>query len=201
MLCKSDLATEMIRDGKEFTKLQGIIGRYYAVEAGEAGDVADAIAEHLHPKHATDRLPEGELGSLIALADRLDSIAGCVLAGFAPTGGADPYALRRQALAILRMLLERDQRLDLGAQRFIATARVIRFTCRIRSSILIPTMSTLPSPSRTTSAWIGVTTEPPSGPGRSISNTPSRDTPTSSIGSIGIRGKSPIIVSPRASSN
>lgn len=113
LLCKSDLGTEMIRDGKEFTKLQGVIGRYYAIEAGEPVAVADAIREHLYPRFATDRLPEGELGTLVALADRLDSITGCVLAGFAPTGGQDPYALRRQALAVLRILQEHAWHLDL----------------------------------------------------------------------------------------
>jgi glycyl-tRNA synthetase beta chain len=114
-LCKSDLATEMIRDGKEFTKLQGIMGRYYALEAGESATVADAIAEHLYPKHASDRLPDGDLATLVALADRLDSIAGSLLAGFAPTGSADPYALRRQSLAVLRILLEHEWHLDLDA--------------------------------------------------------------------------------------
>ena len=106
-LCKTDLATEMIRDGKEFTRLQGTIGRYYALEADEPVEVADAIREHLFPRSATDRLPEGPIGTLIAVADRLDSIAGCVLAGFAPTGGQDPYALRRQALAVIRILQDR----------------------------------------------------------------------------------------------
>jgi glycyl-tRNA synthetase beta chain len=112
LICKTDLATEMIRDGKEFTKLQGVIGRYYALEAGEQAEVADAIREHLYPRFATDRLPEGELASLIALADRLDTIAGCVRAGFAPTGGQDPYALRRQVLAILRLLQEHEWHLN-----------------------------------------------------------------------------------------
>lgn len=112
LLCKSDLATEMIRDGKEFTKLQGLMGRYYALEAGEEPAVADAIAEHLHPRHANDRLPEGDLATLVALSDRLDSIAGSILAGFAPTGSQDPYALRRQSLAVLRILLERGFSLD-----------------------------------------------------------------------------------------
>ncbi|HKI84654.1 MAG TPA: glycine--tRNA ligase subunit beta, partial [Candidatus Krumholzibacteria bacterium] len=110
---KSDLATEMIKDGKEFTKLQGVMGRYYALAAGEDEDVADAIAEHLYPRFADDRLPEGELGQVVALADRLDTLAGCVLAGFIPTGSQDPYALRRQALAILRILSQNELRCDL----------------------------------------------------------------------------------------
>jgi glycyl-tRNA synthetase beta chain len=113
LLSKSDLATEMIKDGKEFTKLQGIMGRYYALAAGEDAEVADAIAEHLYPRFAEDRLPEGELGRVLALADRLDTLAGCVLAGFIPTGSADPYALRRQALAVLRILSQNELRCDL----------------------------------------------------------------------------------------
>jgi len=113
LLCKTDLATEMIRDGKEFTKLQGTIGRYYALDAGEEPAVADSIREHLYPRFAADRLPEGGLGTLVALADRLDTLAGCVRAGFAPTGSQDPYALRRQTLAILRILQEHDWHLDL----------------------------------------------------------------------------------------
>jgi glycyl-tRNA synthetase beta chain len=104
----------MIKDGKEFTKLQGIMGRYYALEAGESPEVADAIEEHLRPRFAEDRLPEGMLGTLVALADRLDTMAGCVLAGFAPTGSQDPYGLRRQALAVLRILVEHGWRLDLA---------------------------------------------------------------------------------------
>lgn len=115
LLCKTDLATEMIRDGKEFTKLQGVIGRYYALEAGEPEAVADAIREHLYPRQAGDRLPEGALGTLVALGDRLDTITGCVRAGFAPTGSQDPYALRRQVLAVLRILQEHDWHLDLEA--------------------------------------------------------------------------------------
>jgi glycyl-tRNA synthetase beta chain len=112
-VCKTDLATEMIRDGKEFTRLQGVIGRFYAIEAGEDPAVADSIREHLYPRFAADRLPVGELGVLIALADRLDTIAGCIRAGFLPTGGQDPYALRRQVLAVLRILQEHDWHLEL----------------------------------------------------------------------------------------
>ncbi len=113
LLSKTDLATEMIRDGKEFTKLQGTIGRYYALADGEPRAVADVIREHLHPRFATDRFPQDTASTLVALADRLDSITGCARAGFAPTGGQDPYALRRQALAVLRMLVDRQWHLDL----------------------------------------------------------------------------------------
>jgi len=113
LLCKSDLATEMIKDGKEFTELQGTIGSYYALEAGEDPEVARAIAEHLRPRFAEDRLPEGVVGTLVAIADRLDTMGGCVLAGFSPTGSQDPYGLRRQALAVVRILVERGWSLPL----------------------------------------------------------------------------------------
>jgi glycyl-tRNA synthetase beta chain len=113
LLCKSDLGSEMIKDGKEFTKLQGVIGRYYALEAHEPAEVADVVLEHLYPRFAGDRLPAGTLALLVALADRLDSIAGCALAGFAPSAGQDPYALRRQSLAVLRILVEQGWHLPL----------------------------------------------------------------------------------------
>ena len=113
LLCKTDLATEMIRDGKEFTKLQGTIGRYYALEAGESQEVASAVDEHLRPRFAGDRLPEQPMARVVAFADRIDSIAGCYLAGLAPSGGADPYALRRQALAILRLCIDSHWSVDL----------------------------------------------------------------------------------------
>jgi glycyl-tRNA synthetase beta chain len=113
LLCKIDLATEMIRDGKEFTKLQGTIGRYYALAAGEAPEVAAVIDEHLQPRFAADQLPPGPMARVVAFADRIDSIAGCYLAGLAPSGSADPYALRRQALAILRLCIDSQWELDL----------------------------------------------------------------------------------------
>lgn len=115
LLCKTDLATEMIRDGKEFTKLQGVMGRYYALEAGETAAVATVIEEHLKPLGSGSDLPMNEEASLVALADRLDTVAGCMLAGFAPTGSADPYGLRRAAFAVLRILAERNWSLDLMA--------------------------------------------------------------------------------------
>ena len=106
--CKADLASEMIKDGKEFTKLAGIMGREYALAEGVAPDRAGLLWEHTLPRQARDRLPESAEGVILALADRLDAIVGFWLAGFAPTGSKDPYALRRQALAALRLLLERE---------------------------------------------------------------------------------------------
>jgi len=104
--CKADLASEMIKDGKEFTKLLGLMGREYALAEGVPAARAALLYEHVLPRQAGDALPATLAGTLLALADRLDAIVGLWLAGFAPTGSKDPYALRRQALACLRLLLE-----------------------------------------------------------------------------------------------
>ncbi|MCP4574163.1 MAG: glycine--tRNA ligase subunit beta [bacterium] len=113
VLCKSDLVSEMIRDGKEFTKLEGFIGARYAERAGEPVEVCRAIEDHFAPRTATGRLPGDAVSAALAVADRLDNLAGCWLAGFVPTGAKDPYALRRQILAVVRILLDRELRLDL----------------------------------------------------------------------------------------
>jgi glycyl-tRNA synthetase beta chain len=113
--CKADLASEMIKDGKEFTKLQGLMGREYALAEGVAPARAALLYEHVLPRQAGDQLPATSEGSLLALADRLDALAGLWQAGFAPTGSKDPYALRRQALACLRLLLEKSLPLRLDA--------------------------------------------------------------------------------------
>ncbi|MBN1873241.1 MAG: glycine--tRNA ligase subunit beta, partial [Anaerolineae bacterium] len=94
-LCKADLATSMV---VEMTSLQGIMGREYAKRSGESEAVAQAIFEHYLPRSAGDRLPQSPAGVALALADRLDSIAGLFAVGLAPTGSADPYGLRRAAL-------------------------------------------------------------------------------------------------------
>ncbi|MCK4550272.1 MAG: glycine--tRNA ligase subunit beta, partial [Candidatus Krumholzibacteria bacterium] len=112
-LAKADLASEMVKDGKEFTKLQGYIGREYALAAGEDGEVADAVFEHYLPKFSGDSLPSTDTGTVLALADRLDTIAGCFIQGFEPTGSQDPYALRRQAVGILRICSEKGIPLEI----------------------------------------------------------------------------------------
>ncbi len=114
-ISKSDLVSEMIKDGKEFTKLEGFIGARYAALAGESAAVCDAMQYHYYPRSATGALPESPYAAVLSVADRLDNIAGCWLAGFVPTGAKDPYALRRHALAVLRILLARGARLDLEA--------------------------------------------------------------------------------------
>ena len=103
MLAKADLASTMIRDGKEFTSLQGIIGSRYALACGETKAVATAIREHYAPRAASDPLPGSTLGRVLGLADRLDTMAGCFLAGLKPTGSQDPYALRRSGNGAVRI--------------------------------------------------------------------------------------------------
>ncbi|MFO8155914.1 MAG: glycine--tRNA ligase subunit beta [Pseudomonadota bacterium] len=110
-LAKCDLLTEMVG---EFPELQGTMGRYYALHDGEDPAVADAIAEHYAPRFAGDHLPGTVAGRLLALADRLDTIIGLFGIGQPPTGSKDPYALRRAALGILRILIETRLDLDLG---------------------------------------------------------------------------------------
>jgi glycyl-tRNA synthetase beta chain len=111
--CKADLASEMVKDGKEFTKLQGYMGQAYALADGVAENRARMILEHSFPRFAGDRLPCDTESMILALSDRLDAICGFWLAGFAPTGSKDPYALRRQALGVLRILSEGELPLDL----------------------------------------------------------------------------------------
>jgi glycyl-tRNA synthetase beta chain len=112
-LAKADLASEMVKDGKEFTKLQGYIGREYALASGEEKEIAEAIFEHYRPGFSGDSLPSTYTGAVLALADRLDTIAGCFIQGFEPTGSQDPYALRRQAVGVLRICSERKIPLDI----------------------------------------------------------------------------------------
>ncbi len=110
-LCKTDLLTEMVG---EFPKLQGIMGREYAIVQGEDEEVARSISEHYLPKYADDVLPETETGTVLSLADKFDIIAGCFAAGLIPTGSQDPYGLRRQSQGIIRILETKELRLSLN---------------------------------------------------------------------------------------
>ena len=103
-LAKADLVTGMVG---EFPELQGIMGRYYALHDGEPPVVADAIEAHYHPRFAGDTLPESLESCAVALADKLEALAGLFGIGQQPTGDKDPYALRRQALGVVRILSER----------------------------------------------------------------------------------------------
>ncbi len=109
-LCKADLMTGMVA---EFPELQGIMGGYYARHQGEVEEVARAIAEHYSPKGPDDRCPRAPVSVALALADRLDTLVGFFAAGIRPTGSKDPFALRRAALGVIRLVLENDLRLPL----------------------------------------------------------------------------------------
>jgi glycyl-tRNA synthetase beta chain len=106
----------------EFPELQGIMGRYYARHDGLADDVADAIEDHYKPRFAGDALPRGQVGTVVALADKLETLTGMFGIGQIPTGDKDPFALRRHALGIIRMLAEND--LDLPLVALLANAAV-----------------------------------------------------------------------------
>lgn len=105
-LCKVDLLTGVVR---EFPKLQGIMGREYALIHGEEADVARAIDEHYLPRFAGDSSPSTAIGAIISVADKIDTIVGCFGVGLVPSGSEDPYALRRQGLGIIQILVERLQ--------------------------------------------------------------------------------------------
>lgn len=110
MLCKADLLTNMVY---EFPELQGIMGSYYAKHDGENAAVALAIEEHYKPRFALDTLPTSNIGTIVALADRIDTIVGLFGIGNFPTGEKDPYGLRRQVIAVLRLLTENNINIDL----------------------------------------------------------------------------------------
>ncbi len=110
LLAKADLLTNMVN---EFDNLQGIMGRYYALADGEAGEVALAIEEHYYPKHSGGPTPSTLIGQAVALADKVDTLCGIFSAGLIPTGDKDPYALRRAAIGVLRILIENGLELDI----------------------------------------------------------------------------------------
>jgi glycyl-tRNA synthetase beta chain len=110
LLSKCDLETGIVY---EFPELQGIIGSYYAKMDGEDEDVATAIREHYLPAHSGDQLPSGIVGAIVSIADRMDTIAGCFSVGLIPTGAADPYALRRHALAVIQIVMSLGAKLNL----------------------------------------------------------------------------------------
>ncbi len=110
LLCKADLSTKVVF---EFPELQGFIGADYARRDGEHSEVVAAIAEHYQPRFAGDALPTSGAGAVLALADKLDAIAACFALGLVPTGTQDPYALRRAALGVLRILGEAGVGLEL----------------------------------------------------------------------------------------
>ncbi|WPH13493.1 glycine--tRNA ligase subunit beta [Variovorax paradoxus] len=111
-LAKADLVTDMVG---EFPELQGTMGRYYALHDGLSAEVADAIEDHYKPRFAGDELPRNSVGLVVALADKLETLVGMFGIGNLPTGDRDPFALRRHALGVIRMLIEKDLPLKLDA--------------------------------------------------------------------------------------
>jgi glycyl-tRNA synthetase beta chain len=120
LLAKADLVTDMVG---EFPELQGVMGGYYARHDGESEAVALAIEDHYKPRFAGDALPRNEVGVAVALADKLETLVGLFGVGEKPTGDKDPFALRRHALGVIRMLIERD--LALSVPGLIVRARTV----------------------------------------------------------------------------
>ncbi len=109
-LSKADLTTDMVG---EFPELQGIMGRYYALSDGEDDAVANAISEHYRPRFATDELPQSTIAICVAMADKMESLVGLFAVGEVPSGERDPHGLRRQALGVLRILMDRHIGIEL----------------------------------------------------------------------------------------
>lgn len=118
LLAKADLLTEMVG---EFPELQGIMGGYYARHDGETDAIAEAIEDHYKPRFAGDELPRNQVGVVVALADKLETLVGLFGIGQVPTGDKDPFALRRHALGTIRMLVERELPLQLDQLVALAT--------------------------------------------------------------------------------
>ena len=110
-LCKADLVSAMVG---EFPEVQGVMGREYALLEGVPADVANAIAEHYLPTQAGGELPASDIGAIVSICDKLDTICGCFGVGLIPTGSADPYALRRSAIGIINIILDRGYRISLS---------------------------------------------------------------------------------------
>ena len=119
-LCKSDLVTDMVG---EFADLQGVMGRYYALNDGEDTNVAEAQLEQYLPRFSGDSTPDNAIGATLALADKLDTLVGIFSIGQPPSGSRDPFALRRASLGILRILLERKIDVDLTKAISLAAAQ------------------------------------------------------------------------------
>ena len=117
LLSKADLLTDMVG---EFPELQGTMGRYYALHDGEDAAIADAIEDHYKPRFAGDTLPRGAVGTVVALADKLETLTGLFGIGQVPTGDKDPFALRRHALGVVRLLIE--NKLPLKLDNLLADA-------------------------------------------------------------------------------
>ena len=128
-ICKADLVSQVVI---EFTKLQGVIGRAYALNSGEKQDIALSIEQHYRPIQSGGKLPENPTACTLAIADKLDTICGCFSIGLIPTGGADPYALRRQGIGIIQIILQEnltfslDSIINHGIKAFISDKEKVK---------------------------------------------------------------------------
>lgn len=123
-ICKFDLVTQMVY---EFPELQGVMGEDYARKAGESEAVAKGIFEHYQPRFSGDDVPSSEVGSIVSIADKIDTITGCFSIGIIPTGSQDPYGLRRQAAGIVQMILEHKLNVTLSDIFRIALETHVQF--------------------------------------------------------------------------
>jgi glycyl-tRNA synthetase beta chain len=121
-LAKTDLLTDMVG---EFPELQGIMGRYYAINDGEDILVAEAIADHYKPRFAGDELPRSDIGRVVAMADKLETLVGMFGIGNLPTGDKDPFALRRHALGVTRILVEEKLKISVRSLLDLALATFV----------------------------------------------------------------------------
>jgi glycyl-tRNA synthetase beta chain len=127
LLCKADLSTEMVG---EFPELQGIMGRYYANNDGLSANIANAIAEHYKPVGPSDNVPTNPVSIAVALADKFDTLVGFFAIGEKPTGSGDPYALRRAALGIIRIILDNELRIPID--HFVSVELITFFLDRLK---------------------------------------------------------------------
>ena len=144
-LAKADLATEMVG---EFPELQGLMGRYYATAQGEEPSVAEAIEDHYKPQGPNDRIPTSPVSIAVALADKLDTLVGFWAIDEKPTGSKDPYALRRAALGVIRIVLENELRLPLRLRTLASGGPDVRnrvAASHMRRSLTLCRRSTTPA--------------------------------------------------------
>ena len=136
LLCKTDLVTGMV---VEFTELQGAMGREYALLDGEAPEVAKGIYEHYLPRFAGDELPATDIGRIVGIADKLDNIVATFSRGLAPTGSQDPYALRRQALGIINILIDGNYHVSM-VKLIAGVAYLLNIPAEKTKEVIMPVM-------------------------------------------------------------
>lgn len=136
LLCKTDLVTGMV---VEFTELQGVMGREYALLDGEDPEVAKGIYEHYLPRFAGDELPATDIGRIVGIADKLDNIVATFSRGLAPTGSQDPYALRRQALGIINILIDGNYHVSM-VKLIAGVAYLLNIPAEKTKEVIMPVM-------------------------------------------------------------